>query len=170
LGRQDLDRSRAWVNDMEIGTGLLRILPVTELEQEKWFVDICMQPDKLVWAIDSNNNHIGNLGLYKIDFLNRHAEAWCYIGDKSLRRRGLGKAAFSLLLYYGFNGLGLNKIYLHVACENHVAVAMYQSLGFVTEGILAQEYFIQGSFRDVFRMRLLTSEWSAGKEFGSTTC
>ncbi len=53
LERRDLDRSRAWVNDMEIGIALLRILPVTEIEQEKWFEDICKQSSKMVWAIDS---------------------------------------------------------------------------------------------------------------------
>ncbi|MGO9622792.1 MAG: GNAT family N-acetyltransferase [Desulfobaccales bacterium] len=170
LERKDLDRSRAWVNDMEIGTALLRILPVTEIEQEKWFEEICKQSNKMVWAIDYNNNHIGNVGLYKIDFLHRRAEAWGYIGDKSLRGRGLGKEAFSLLLHYGFNSLDLNKIYLHVGRENQVAIAMYQSLGFVKEGDLAQEYFIRGSFRDVIRMRLLISEWPTGKEEGLATC
>jgi len=170
LERKDLNRSRAWVNDMEIGRSLLRILPVTEIEQEKWFEDICIQSNKLVWAAENKNEHIGNVGLYNIDFLHRRAEAWCYIGDTSLRGRGLGKEAFSLLLHYGFNGMGLNKIYLHVASENQIAIAMYQSLGFVTEGDLAQEYFIQGSFRDVIRMRLLTSEWSARKEEGLATC
>jgi diamine N-acetyltransferase len=47
---------------------------------------------------------------------------------------------------------------------------MYQSLGFVTEGNLEQEYFIQGSFRDVIRMRLLSADWSAGNKKGAITC
>jgi diamine N-acetyltransferase len=170
LERKDLERSRTWVNDMEIGRGLLRVLPVTEIEQERWFEDISTQSNKLVWAVEKDSIHIGNLGFYNIDFLHRRAEAWCYIGDKALRGRGLGKEAFSLLLHYGFSGLALNKIYLHVDSENHVAIAMYQSLGFVTEGNLEQEYFIQGSFRDVIRMRLLSADWSAGNKKGAITC
>ncbi len=170
LEREDLDRSRMWVNDIEIGRGLLRILPVTEIEQERWFEDISTKSSKLVWAVQKDSVHIGNLGFYNLDFLHRRAEAWCYIGDKALRGQGLGKEAFALLLNYGFNGLGLNKIYLHVAGENHVAIAMYQSFGFVTEGNLEQEYFIQGSFQDVRRMRLLTADWSAGNAERSITC
>jgi diamine N-acetyltransferase len=170
LERKDLDRSRTWVNDMEIGRGLLRVLPVTEIEQERWFEAISTQSNKLVWAVENDSIHIGNVGFYHIDFLHRRAEAWCYIGDKTLRGRGLGKEAFSLLLHYGFSGLGLNKIYLHVDSENHVAIAMYQALGFVTEGTLQQEYFIQGSFRDIIRMRLLTADWPADNNKGAITC
>lgn len=64
-----------------------------------------------------------------------------------------------LLVDYGFNGLGLNKIYLHVDSENTIAIRMYKSLDFVPEGELTAEYFIQGRFKDVIRMRLLAQEW-----------
>ncbi|MEJ2364301.1 MAG: GNAT family protein [Deltaproteobacteria bacterium] len=160
LERQDLDRSRAWVNNPEIAGLLLRVWPVTEVEQENWFESLCTRPDRLVWAVlAQNNNHIGNVGLYNISLLHRRAEAWCLIGENPYRGQGLGQEAMELLLAFGFTGLGLNKVYLHVSRKNSVALKMYENLGFVYEGEFIAEYFIQGAFQDVLRLRLLASEW-----------
>lgn len=158
LERRDLERSRAWVNDPEIAALLLRVLPVSETDQEKWFENICRQPDRYVWAVEIKGQHIGNVGLYHIDLVHRRAEAWTLLGEPDWRGKGLGREAMTLLLNYGFDGLGLNKIYLHVDNENIIAQKMYMKLGFMEEGNLVEEYFIQGRFRTILRMRLLVSE------------
>ncbi len=159
LERRDLELSRSWVNNSQIAALLLRVLPVTEIEQERWFESICTSPNRMVWAIEDNSQHIGNVGLYNLDFVHRRAEAWTLIGELTKRGQGFGREAMKLLVDYGFNDLGLNKIYLHVDSENTIAIRMYKSLGFVPEGELTAEYFIQGRFKDVIRMRLLAQEW-----------
>jgi diamine N-acetyltransferase len=164
LEHKDLDRSRAWVNDPEIAPLLLRVLPVSEIEQERWFENICNLFDRYVWAVDNDGQHIGNVGLYHIDLVHRRAEAWTLLGDPSQRGKGLGQEAMKLLLDYGFGGLGLNKIYLHVDEENIIAQKMYKKLGFIEEGKLEEEYFIQGRFRTILRMRLFASEWPTFKK------
>jgi RimJ/RimL family protein N-acetyltransferase len=158
LERRDLERSRAWVNDPEIAALLLRVLPVSELEQEKWFENICTHPDRYVWAVEIEGQHIGNVGLYAIDLVHRRAEAWTLLGEAAWRGKGLGQEAMALLLDYGFGGLSLNKIYLHVDEDNIIAQNMYKKLGFLEEGLLVNEYFIEGRFRNIIRMRLLVSE------------
>ena len=65
----------------------------------------------------------------------------------------------ALLLDYGFGGLGLHKIYLHVDQGNVIAQKMYKKLGLIIEGELVAEFFIMGRFRDVLRMRLIAPEW-----------
>jgi len=159
LERRDLERSRVWVNDPENAALLLRVLPVSEIEQEHWFEKLCTRPDRYVWAVEANDQYIGNMGLYHIDLVHRRAEAWTLLGEAGWRGQGLGREAMALLLDYGFDGLGLHKIYLHVDQENVIAREMYEKLGFVIEGTLVAEYFIRGRFRDILRMRLLASEW-----------
>ena len=164
LERQDLERSRNWVNNSDLAAALLRVWPVTEIDQENWFESLCTRPDRLVWAVLASERHIGNVGLYHLDLLHRRAEAWCLIGEPNSQGQGLGRQAMELLLSYGYNGLGLNKIYLHVASENTMALKMYRTLGFITEGELQAEYFIQGRFRDILRLRLLVQEWASAKK------
>ena len=159
LERRDLERSRAWVNDPDNAALLLRVLPVSEIEQERWFENLCTRPDRHVWSVEVDGQHIGNVGLYKIDLIHRRAEAWTLLGEPGWRGKGLGRESMGLLLDYGFNGLGLNKIYLHVDRENAIAQNMYKKLGLIIEGELVAEYFIRGRFRDILRMRLLASEW-----------
>jgi len=133
---------------------------VSEIEQERWFENLCTQPDRYVWAVEVDDHYIGNMGLYHIDFIHRRAEIWTLIGEQAWRGKGLGQESMTLLLDYAFHGLGLNKVYLHVDEENINAQKMYEKLGFVREGILVAEYFIQGRFRTILRMRLLVAERS----------
>ncbi len=159
LRAEDLEQARAWVNDPELARGLLRVLPVTQAEQERWFADICQNPARMVWAVFEQDRHVGNCGLYHLDLLHRRAEAWFLLGEAQARGRGLGREMARLLLDYAFRSLGLHKVYLHVGVDNLPARRLYESLGFTTEGTLADEYFLAGGFCDVLRMRLLEGQW-----------
>ncbi len=46
-------------------------------------------------------------------------------------------------------------MYLIVAVENTRAVHLYRDCGFIEEGHLVQEFFINGRYRDVKRMYVL---------------
>lgn len=157
LERNDLERCRAWLNDPQTAAGLLRVLPVSELEQERWFETVCLEPARMVWAIEASEAHVGNAGLYHIDLIHRRAELWCYIGEADRRGAGLGRRVCRLLLDYAFEGLGLNKVYVQVGANNRAALALYRGLGFQEEGRFAQEYYIKGRFLDVVRLGLLRS-------------
>ncbi len=164
LELRHLERSRQWVNDPQIAKAMLRALPVTELEQQEWFELLCTRRDRLVWAVEVDGQHVGNAGYYDIDTLHRRAEFWCLIGEPLAWGKGIGKTTLRLLVKFGFESLGLNKIYLNVDEENASARALYEGAGFKTEGLLVAEKYIEGRFLDVIRMRLLASEWtSAGK-------
>ena len=40
LEKEDLPKSLPWVNNSDLNSKMLRVLPVTQLDQEKWYQDI----------------------------------------------------------------------------------------------------------------------------------
>ena len=62
---------------------------------------------------------------------------------------------------YAFAVLNLYKLSLIVDCENQRAVSVYQKLGFQQEGVLRDEFFVNGEYRDVYRMAVFQPEYLA---------
>ena len=48
----------------------------------------------------------------------------------------------------------IKKINLKVRCENMRAIRLYERMGFVSEGVVSREYFIDGKFYDALLMGL----------------
>ena len=61
---------------------------------------------------------------------------------------------------YGFERLGLNRLYLYVFASNTRAIASYRKADFREEARLREHYRRKdGSFADILMMGLLRSEW-----------
>ena len=151
LEKDDLPTSLSWANDEHIKSKILRVLPVTRLDQEKWYEDIVQNPSKIVFAIKTvdSEKHIGNIGLYDIDWIHRRAEFWVLIGEPESRGQAIGKEVMELIQEYAFSGLNLNKLYLKVGTDNELALALYEKTGFIQEGVLRHQFFINGEYLDV---------------------
>ena len=62
--------------------------------------------------------------------------------------RGIGRRLLAMLLGWAEEGGVVRKINLRVHPDNARAIALYQSLGFVTEGRLTRETCVDGEFFD----------------------
>ncbi|MBW2319327.1 MAG: GNAT family N-acetyltransferase [Deltaproteobacteria bacterium] len=165
LESDDLARSRFWVNDAFLSSRMLRVLPVTQYEQEKWYQDIVQNPSKIVFAIKTldGKEHIGNAGLYHIDWIHRRAEFWILIGEQNYWAQGIGAEVVSLIKWYAFNNLNFNRLYLNVGADNRDAIALYKKLNFVQEGIFKEHYYIQGKYLDIITMAILKADYDCEK-------
>ena len=105
---------------------------------------------------------VGLVELVEIDSIHRRAEFQIIITPD---HQGLGFANILIkrALDYAFSILNLHKIYLNVAIENSKAIHLYQQAGFIEEGVLVEEIFINGKYSDVKRMYILQGDYLAKK-------
>ncbi|MGC4242261.1 MAG: spermidine N1-acetyltransferase [Herbaspirillum sp.] len=103
------------------------------------------------FIVDADGDSSGLVELVEINTVHRSAEFQIIIAPAS-QGRGLAVEATRLALDYGFSVLNLHKIYLIVDRENEKAAHVYAKAGFRQEGVLKEEFFMNGQYRDVIRM------------------
>jgi diamine N-acetyltransferase len=167
--RSDLEKFVAWVNDPEVTAGLTLFLPMSSVDEEKWFETAMQkpQPEKPL-VIDMKDGTdwrlIGNSSFFDFDWMARAAEVGIMIGEKTIWNQGYGTEVMTLLLRHGFETLNLNRVYLRVYADNKRAIRTYEKAGFVHEGRMRQGVYKNGKYNDVLFMSVLSEEWNARNE------
>tara|TARA_R110001583_G_scaffold56717_1_gene170931 strand:+ start:20906 stop:21436 length:531 start_codon:yes stop_codon:yes gene_type:complete len=123
------------------------------------FHNNCENENLFVIQDKQNNKVIGHIGLYNIDLQVKSAEYAILIGNNEYLGKGVGKQVTNLILEYGFNELGLNRIYLSFIKENLAAFNLYKKMGFKNEGCLRQAIFKNGVYYDSVIMSILKFEY-----------
>ena len=106
--------------------------PLTE-QQEIDYIKDKMDNNATMFSMleKGTNKFIGN-----IEFFNRVFEEaeWGIVITTSMQNKGYGTEALKRSVEYGFNELGLNRIYLGVYINNPRAIHVYENCGFKEYG------------------------------------
>ena len=94
-----------------------------------WFQNKILKRE-VVQFIIIDNQPVGSTYLRDIDHKNHKAEFGIFIGEEMARGKGIGTSATKLIVQYGFEELGLHKIYLRVFTNNTSAIKAYEKAGF----------------------------------------
>lgn len=144
----------------------------TQEQIQEWANTISDRPDRYDYAMTSLNPRkdgtvddslIGEIVINDIDSVTRSAN----LRLQSLpdyRGRGYGREAIALMLQFAFapapQGLGLHRLSLDVLSINPRARMLYESLGFVQEGVLRDAASDgDGGFCDAIIMSILEDEY-----------
>jgi RimJ/RimL family protein N-acetyltransferase len=92
------------------------------------------------------------VGLYNINWIHRCCEIGVYIGNKDQQGKGFGKEACILIEKFAREHLNLRKLKLYVVKENDKALSMWEKLGYRAVGVLKEERYIKGQYKDVVIM------------------
>lgn len=162
--RDDLPRFVAWLNDPEVRQFLLINLPLSLVQEERWFETMSKSPPAehvLVIEIRDGDGWkpVGNTSFMNIDWIDRLAEIGIFIGEKAYWSQGYGREVMRLMLKHGFENLNLNRIWLRVYEHNLRGIRAYEHAGFKHEGRLRQAVYKGGRYYDVLIMSVLRSEW-----------
>lgn len=139
-------------------------------ELKKYLLDAIADREKgvaAVWTIiDKRTNKIaGCTRLADISWENERGQiGWTWIG-RDFQGSGLNKEMKFLILSYGFEKLGLNRIEFKADERNHQSRQALISIGATREGVLREHMKIHnGYLRNTVFYSILKSEWDTIKQ------
>jgi RimJ/RimL family protein N-acetyltransferase len=156
-----------WYNDPDLMAfyGLSPIISIEKIQEEiKTNKALNNRLDFIV--LNQKKDPIGMVWVKRLDWVNRHCEINCMIGEKSHRSKVFGPEAIFLLLIFCMNELNLNKVYAKIvefARESHQLVTL---AGFKKEAVLRKMMFQNGKYWDLFIYGLLRKDF---KQFINST-
>lgn len=161
LLQEDLPILFKWINDNELVKFNANYKPITEQEHHSWFERISHSHETIIFGIRlcSSQEIIGTCQLTNINFIHRNAELRIRMGSSEFRGKSYGTEAVNLLLRFAFDDLNLQRVHLHVFCNNNVAVKLYEKVGFIKEGTMRKAAYIDGHYLDVAIMGILREEY-----------
>ncbi len=118
---------------------------------------------KVVYMVvrKADKQPIGLACLRKIDRQNGNAEVVLGIGEKDMRLAGYGVDMLIVLLDILFYELGLEKSYLRIYDNHDLGLNSALNFGFVIEGRMRKQAFLEGKYVDVLILGLLKNEYEA---------
>ncbi|HHX37636.1 MAG TPA: GNAT family N-acetyltransferase [Clostridiaceae bacterium] len=106
---------------------------------------------------------MGLINFDNMDWQNRNAEIGIGLANKRHRGKGYASEAMGLLIEYGFDEIGLHRIYARVIDGNKASHSLFSRLGFQQEGLLREHVFRHGQYRNMYMFGLLRDEWIASR-------
>lgn len=153
---EDIDDIVRWRNSDEVKKFFIYRGTFTHENQVEWMknhVETGEVAQMIICSKSSMNNgtdrKLGCVYIRDIDLKNKKGEYGVFIGEDDARGRGIGTKAAKLMLKFGFEELGLHRVYLRVLEGNERAVRSYEQAGFSKEGFLKDDVFVDGEYLSV---------------------
>ena len=159
---EDMPRITKWIND---GTVTYYMFygqePRTVAHVSEEFDHYIKSANEAAFLVEDKQTGtpVGFAGLFEIHSTSRKAEFRVLLGEKAFWNRGYGTEVTELLIFYGFDRLNLNRVFLGVTDENRGAVRAYEKTGFKVEGRLRQDIYRNSRYYDSIRMAILRDEY-----------
>ena len=161
MERKDVPKKVDWFNDPELLHVLNADYPISEVGTNQWLDRVALDPSRrdLVITVVPEKKVIGYIGLTDIDWRHQKANSYIGIGKTKHRGRGHGWHAQRALHAYAFDALNLNRVYAYVWEENTPMLGLMKKLGYKVEGVLVQDVWAHGGYRNKVLLALLRDEY-----------
>ncbi len=152
-GNEEVWRLTSWAS------GPMRQAAVERLFRDR---ELSSVDDSFAIHREGTKEPVGVIGLMNVSDANASADLSIIVGSAEDRDQGVGTEAIRLLLGYGFEKLGLNRVGLSVFEFNEPAISAYKKIGFAPEGRLRKAIRRHDTFHDAILMSVLADEWRGG--------
>ncbi len=158
---RDAEAQHRWFQDPEVTrhTGLRYPMSLAAIEARLTGAEspTFANPRFAVDRADTGET-VGYVALRGITPESRSGELDLVIGERSAWGIGIGTDATRTMCRYGFERLGLHRVYLWVFTGNAAAIRAYEKAGFTHEGLARDRWFKHGRWHDCLLMDLVSSD------------
>lgn len=154
---EDLSRLFVWGDDPEIARMNEPYLPKNLDRDREFWLNPMGDTRRIFLAVRriGRADIAGYVQITAIEPIHRSANLGILIGRVEDRGRGLGREAMELTIRFCRDHLNLTRLSLCVHADNAPAIALYEKLGFVSEGVQTAAQFIAGRWVDLRLMALI---------------
>ncbi|MGH8082261.1 MAG: GNAT family N-acetyltransferase [Lysobacter sp.] len=115
------------------------------------------------WVIaDGEDVAIGSCTLFRFDPRHRRAELG-YALQRAHWGKGIAREAATLALDWAFDTLGVHRVDAGIDPDNEASRALLHRLGFMTEGVQRESFFVGERVTDSELLGLLAKDWRAAR-------
>lgn len=154
LAPEHLDHVMGWVNDHEVLQYFAnRQHDIGRDEEARYLAQLVASKTDRAFSIFAGERYLGQCSVNQIYWPARNGRLFIVI-QKDAQGHGYGPAALRALMRLAWEELDLHKLWLIVRRDNRDAQGMYLKLGFDFEGVLLDEYCVEGRYFDMVRMAI----------------
>ena len=158
----DLEPLRTWRNAPQLRRYFREHQEISTTSQQGWYQEVVLgDPSTRMFAIERlyDGALLGACGICWIDWRSRSGDFSIYLGAEGLYIDDVfAPDAGRLLLHYGFEELGLNRIWAEIYDHDAPKQALLPALGFREEGRHRQTTLVEGRYVDSLFYGLLSTE------------
>lgn len=149
-----------WRNSKAVSQFMYQDEPITWDSHLDWFETVMVDTSKSRYRIVERHSFpVGLVSLTNISIRHKSCEWGGYIGLENQRGLGLGRVMLRLSLDMAFVELDLNRVTVEVLSTNSSAIKLYESAGFVQEGVLRERALHESGPQDAVLFSMLRKEW-----------
>lgn len=158
MTREDTDLIVGWRNNPRVRENFIYRKPLTREDHLAWIENKVKRGEVIQFIIceRGTDRPVGSVYFRDISREHSRAEYGIFIGEDDAVGHGIGSEVCKLACAYGFTAQGWHKIVLRALADNAAAIRTYEKAGFKREAYLKDEVRIDGVYRDVVLMGLLT--------------
>lgn len=102
--------------------------------------------------------HIGNIKIGNINIHHKNADIGLIIGNREFWGKGVATEAIKMCVDFGFNELGLHRLWAGIYESNTGSVKAFKKAGFILEGTKKEAVLLDGKWLDCYIYGLVNHE------------
>lgn len=160
IAAEDTDNIVMWRNNPNIKRNFIYQEDFTNEKHMQWLNNKVLTGECVQFIIHDieSNKDIGSAFLRDIDKVNKKAEYGFFIGDVESQNKGIGTKTTKMIVEYGFNELGLHKIFARILSFNQISLGSFKKAGFSVDGIFKDDVYINEEYHDVVFVSVINAE------------